>query len=169
MPAPPATCCCAIATLCDGPALAKCLDCAGRHYGAAKALIAVAGVRSGRPLLRRTVRGIHSVSRFVEQTVWRDLLGDDLHWEPILERIPDVVPLPGPDGPAVLTAAEQALVDRLPSQPFILFVGALQAHKGLVVLLEAYRRMGADARATCRRWCSSARAGRKPRPRSRPA
>ncbi len=38
--------------VCDGPSLGRCLDCAGRHYGAARALIAVSGVRGGRPLLR---------------------------------------------------------------------------------------------------------------------
>ena len=131
--------------LCDGPRLAKCLECAGRHYGAAKALIAVGGVRTGRPLLRRTVRGIHSVSRFVEMTVRRDLVGDDVGWEPILERIPDVVPSPAPGGPAMLRPEEQALIDSLPTEPFILFVGALQAHKGLSVLLRAYRRLDGGA------------------------
>ena len=36
---------------------------------------------------------------------------------------------------------EWALLGRLPAVPFILFVGALQSHKGLGVLLEAWGRM----------------------------
>jgi glycosyltransferase involved in cell wall biosynthesis len=126
--------------LCDGPSPARCLDCAGRHYGPVKALAAVGGVRTGRSLLRRTVRGIHSVSRFVQQIVERDLMRGDPGWRPALARIPDVVP--APDFAArPLSPREQALVAGLPSEPFILFVGALQPHKGLGVLLDAYTRL----------------------------
>ena len=130
-------------TLCDGPSLTRCLDCAGRHYGAARALIAVSGVRAGRPLLRRTVRAIHSVSRFVERTVERDVLRGDPGWRPILERIDDIVPAPpdqGHGGP--FERDDWGLLGRLPTVPYILFVGALQTHKGLDVLLEAWDRMG---------------------------
>jgi glycosyltransferase involved in cell wall biosynthesis len=125
--------------LCDGPALAKCLGCAGRQYGAVRAMAAVGGVRSGRPLLRRTVKGIHSVSSFVASTIERDLLRGDTRWRPALATIPDVVPLA--TGPAPeLSADDLALLDRLPREPFLLFVGALQRPKGLFVLLEAWRR-----------------------------
>ena len=120
--------------VCSGPGLRKCLDCAGRHYGPAKGLIAVGGVFSGRPLLRRNVAGIHVVSRFVETIVRRDLLRADT-WSPEVRRIPDIVP---PANPEPLDTAGLELVDRLPSAPFILFVGALQPHKGLPVLLRAY-------------------------------
>jgi len=135
-------------TLCDGPSLGRCLDCAGRHYGAARALIAVGGVRSGRPLLRRTVRAIHSVSRFVQHTVERDLLRGDPGWHPILERIDDIVP-GRPDSPQhdALDAADRELLERLPAAPFVLFVGALQSHKGLDVLLAAWARMRAPSTA----------------------
>ncbi len=129
-------------TLCDGPALARCLSCAGHHYGAARALAAVGGVRAGRPLLRRTVKAIHSVSSFVASTVERDVLAGDGGWRPALAVIPDVVPLAV--GPApVLDAADRALLERLPSGPFLLFVGALQRAKGLYVLLDAWRRLAA--------------------------
>lgn len=123
--------------LCDGPSLGRCLDCAGRHYGAARALIAVGGIRTGRPLLRRTVRAIHSVSTFVQETVIRDVLHGDDGWQPILERIDDIVP----GTPEDLQPADESLLARLPATPFILFVGALQTHKGLDVLLEAWSRM----------------------------
>jgi glycosyltransferase involved in cell wall biosynthesis len=125
--------------LCEGPSLGRCLDCAGRHYGAARALIAVGGIRTGRPLLRRTVRAIHSVSSFVQETVVRDVLHGDDGWQPILERIDDIVP----GTPEDLQSTDETWLARLPSEPFILFVGALQAHKGLDVLLEAWARMRA--------------------------
>ena len=127
--------------ICSGPGYLKCLDCAGRHYGAAKGLVAVSGVFAGRPLLRRQVRGIHSVSRFVQSIVERDLLHGDAGWRPVLERIPDIVP--GPSAPEIDTA-EEGLVDRLPREPFILFVGVLRRHKGLDVLLDAYHELAAD-------------------------
>jgi glycosyltransferase involved in cell wall biosynthesis len=124
--------------ICSGPALGKCLDCAGRHYGAPKALAAVGGVFTGRPLLARHVSGIHSVSRFVQSIVERDLLHDDPGWQPILERIPDIVP----DAAASnLGPGHEAYLQLLPPEPFILFVGVLQRHKGVQVLLEAYERL----------------------------
>lgn len=121
--------------LCSGPALGKCLRCAGGHYGPAKGVVTVAGVFSGRPLLARTVRGVHSVSRFVEGALRRDLAHGSAWSDVRFERIPDVVTL-APSG--ALGPAEQRLVDGLPKEPFILFVGALQAHKGVGVLLHAY-------------------------------
>ncbi len=127
--------------LCDGPSLPQCLDCAGRHYGAARALIAVSGVRGARPLLRRTVRAIHSVSGFVQHTVERDLLQGDPGWRPVVERIDDIVP----GELEATTAGDERSLAGLPGAPFILFVGALQAHKGLGVLLDAWSAMrGAD-------------------------
>ncbi len=126
--------------LCDGPSLGRCLDCAGRRYGAARALIAVAGVRSGRPLLRRTVVAIHSVSSFVQHTVERDLIHSDPTWRPVLERIDDIVP--GATDMTSLDAADERWLSDLPREPFILFVGALSTHKGLGVLLAAWARSG---------------------------
>ena len=128
-------------TLCDGPSLARCLSCAGHHYGAPRALAAVGGVRTGRPLLRRAVKGIHSVSTFVASTVARDLLHGDAHWRPIMDIIPDVVPLLDPAAREPLSADDEALLARLPEVPFVLFVGALQRTKGLFVLLDAWRRL----------------------------
>ena len=68
---------CAVRTLlrdgriCDGPALAKCIRCASRSYGGPKALAAVVGVRSGRPLLRRKTAASHSISSYVDQVMQR--------------------------------------------------------------------------------------------------
>jgi glycosyltransferase involved in cell wall biosynthesis len=87
------------------------------------------------------VAAIHAVSRFVQQIVERDLLGVDRGWHPIVERVDDVVPL-GVAEP--VAAADAALLDRLPAEPFILFVGQLSRHKGLDVLFRAYRSLAAD-------------------------
>lgn len=133
----------------DGPELAKCLRCATERYGPAKALAAVGGVFTTRPLLARRVDGIHSVSRFVESIVRRDLLGTRAtsRLAPVLATIPDVVPASSTEASAsTMTrtpagAADAAALDALPSRPFALFVGALQAHKGIDVLLDAHRRM----------------------------
>ena len=121
--------------ICDGPAPAKCAHCAGRQYGAAVGLVTVAGVGTGRFLLRRHVTAIHAVSRFVETIVRRDLLDGDQGWEPIVERIDDVVPPPIGEP---LDSEDRALLDRLPAEPFALFVGQLSPHKGVGVLLRAY-------------------------------
>jgi glycosyltransferase involved in cell wall biosynthesis len=121
--------------ICDGPAPAKCAHCAGRQYGAAVGLVTVAGVGTGRLLLRRHVTAIHAVSRFVESIVRRDLLDGDHGWDPVVERIDDVVP---PPTGAPLDSDQLALLDRLPTDPFILFVGQLSPHKGVGVLLRAY-------------------------------
>lgn len=130
---------------CDGPSLARCLDCAGRRYGAARALVAVGGVRTGRHLLRRAVHGIHSVSRFVERTVRRDVVADDPLWEPVLERIDDIVP-DGPERSVDTGVIADPVPPGLPDGPFILFVGALTRHKGLGVLVRAWRAMPVDGR-----------------------
>jgi len=73
---------CAVRTLlrdgriCDGPALSKCIRCASRSYGVPKALAAVLGVRSGRPLLRHKTAATHSISSYVEQVMQRTFWTD---------------------------------------------------------------------------------------------
>ncbi|MCB0080179.1 MAG: glycosyltransferase, partial [Caldilineaceae bacterium] len=60
--------------LCTGPALQKCLPCATKFYGPVRGVLSTVGVHMGRPLLRHKVRGVHSVSAFVQSIVRRDLL-----------------------------------------------------------------------------------------------
>lgn len=119
--------------VCSGPAPAKCFACAASRYGsAAKGAASVAGVQSGKLLLRRKVAGVHTISTFVQQTIRRDLIGG----RPIDSAlIPSFREGEEPEGQA------SDLAGRLPAQPFILFVGALTPHKGLDILLAAYRRL----------------------------
>src|SRR5689334_7950685 len=136
---------CALRTLlhagdvCDGPAPAKCLRCAARSYGLPKSAAAVGGVFAGRALLTRKIAATHSVSTFVQQTVRRDLLRTRTSK---LDRdsIPDIV-VPSFLVESSGAALDQAYIDRLPDRPYILFVGALQPHKGLGPLLAAYARL----------------------------
>jgi glycosyltransferase involved in cell wall biosynthesis len=138
---------CALRTLlhdgavCDGPAPAKCLACASRSYGLPKSMAAVGGVFAGRALLTRKIAATHSVSTFVQQTVRRDLLRSRKSASKLdRESIPDIV-VPSFLVESANAALDQTYTDRLPKQPYILFVGALQPHKGLGPLLAAYARL----------------------------
>lgn len=125
--------------LCDGPALGKCLACATKFYGPARGVLSTIGVLGSRPLLRHKVKGVHSVSAFVQAMVRRDLLagqaeythnGGQIAAQPIFSFL---VPEEGQPDPAQLQS--------LPAEPFILFVGGLQPRKGLTTLLDAYARL----------------------------
>ena len=130
---------CAVRTLirngeeiCDGPGVRKCLVCASRFYGPAKGTVAVAGVLGGRPLLRRRTRVVHSISGYVYRVMHRHLVGN----RPIEER---VIPNFRPEAEA--PPADAAILDQLPPEPYILYVGALRRVKGVDLLLAAYRRL----------------------------
>jgi glycosyltransferase involved in cell wall biosynthesis len=89
---------CAVRTLlrdgriCDGPALARCVRCASRSYGVPKALAAVLGVRSGRPLLRHKTAASHSISSYVDQVMQRTFWTDRSRLAPAMRMtIPDTL------------------------------------------------------------------------------
>jgi glycosyltransferase involved in cell wall biosynthesis len=127
--------------VCTGPEPLKCLQCATHAYGFPKSLAATTGVFSGRVILKRKLSAIHSVSTFVQQIVRRDLLRNiEQNWKYHQDRIPDIV------APSMLVesngvAPVQEYSAKLPTQPYILFVGALQPHKGLGPLIAAYQRL----------------------------
>lgn len=114
---------------CSGPAWGKCLECAGSFYGQPKGAVAVASVLGQRRVLRRRTDALHSVSRFCEQIMRRYLIGDsDLPMRILPDFREDE--LESPPDPAILA--------RLPSEPFILFVGSFRRIKGDQLLLDAY-------------------------------
>ncbi len=127
---------CALRTLfrhgeiCEGAAPAKCLECAGSNYGTVKGAVAVAGIFGSHPLLRRKVTRIHSISRYVANAIERDLRAP----API-----EIVPNFGED----LSGApvDEEILAQLPAEPFIFFVGALRAVKGIVELCDAYQQL----------------------------
>lgn len=119
--------------ICSGPSVRKCPACAMSYYGPAKGLVAAGGLAVGKPLLRRRVAALHSVSTYVQTTVRRDFLRG--------RGVPQiVVPSFRADSEQVASAADSEIVRRLDAlgTPFILFVGALRREKGIEELLAAY-------------------------------
>jgi glycosyltransferase involved in cell wall biosynthesis len=129
---------------CSGPALLKCMSCAGREYGAIKGWIAALGVRGNARLLRRKVRAIHSISTYVQAIVRRDFLDDRKRTGAGATGhvIHDVIgPVPAEHVPGVSEESYRARLDELPAEPFLLFVGGLRRVKGVEQLLSAYERL----------------------------
>jgi glycosyltransferase involved in cell wall biosynthesis len=118
--------------ICSGPAPAKCLVCSVRGRGVPKGTVAAASVLAVRPLLRRKTTAIHSVSEYVASVLNRDLQ---------VPGVPSVV-IPNfhvddDDG-----AVDERILERLPKEPYILFVGAFRRLKGIDELIAAHQRLG---------------------------
>lgn len=114
--------------LCSGPGFAKCLRCAGAHYGVAKGSLVTLANR----IMTRAERAAVDVFVPVSRAVAEDnrLLNGQLPVEVIPNFVPDdvdvVSPVPHPN------------LAQLPTGEFILFVGAFGRYKGLDVLMRAY-------------------------------
>lgn len=118
--------------LCDGPALGKCLGCAGRHYGAAKGVVITFGTFVTGPLERSAVDLFMPVSSAVATASRLDADGAAFQIVPnfVPDEVAEQTTAPGQDGDP-----------RLADEPYLLYVGALTEHKGVPVLLDAYRRL----------------------------
>lgn len=131
---------CALRTLfrlgepCTGPAWRKCLLCASESYGSyVKAAIAVGAVLGQRGLLRRRVSALHSCSGYVQSMIHSHLVGGKSSRRLAADVvIPDYRP-----------AVRKSVIEdpRLPTRPYILFVGAFRRVKGVDVLVAAYNRL----------------------------
>jgi len=125
---------CAIGTLyrhqrevCSGPAPMKCLACAADRYGAVKGAAAVTGIFGAGPLLRRTTTSVHAVGRYVGGIIDRFL------------RVPGAPVTVIPNFHESDTAPPDAdVIEALPDEPFILFVGGFRRIKGIEDLFAAY-------------------------------
>ncbi|WP_050783455.1 glycosyltransferase family 4 protein [Methylobacterium nodulans] len=113
--------------LCEGPGLPKCLPCATKHYGAAKASLTTLGTFATKHAARRTVDYFIPVSWAVARH--SRLCEDSAPFEVIPNFVPDNVGVLGP---------EDSSLAGLPREPFILFVGDMMRLKGIEVLLDAY-------------------------------
>lgn len=137
--------------VCDGPSLEKCLSCAMKTYGPAKGVVSVAGVQIGRLLLNQKISTAHCISTYVQMTVRRDLFeknqpttGRRSIKRLFCNRAKEAINIRDIVLPSVLTEVKNSkadLPDGLPDEPYILFVGALQKHKGVHTLVEAYAKL----------------------------
>ncbi len=134
---------------CDGPSPLKCAACSSDYYGGVpKGLAATAGVYLCRPLLARKMTGLHSVSTFVHDVTTRYLFGPGGTPEDLVQvTIPSFQDV-APDEPVDSADSEVgAYLERLPAEPFILYVGAFRKVKGLETLFDAYKQLPVAAAA----------------------
>jgi glycosyltransferase involved in cell wall biosynthesis len=123
---------------CSGPGMLKCLACTGDYYGAPKGWFAALGVYACKPLLKRKMTGLHSVSTYVQEVTARELALDG-DGRPLFEVTIPSFQTEAPLEPIAEAAGLSQWLDRLPAEPFILFVGAFRKVKGLETLFDAYR------------------------------
>ena len=127
--------------LCDGPQLTKCIGCATKTYGFPKAVGTVAGIRVGQQLFKRKVRAFHTSSTYVRDVISHFLpykKGDKRHSP---DRVPSFHVIPNISQDIESGVVQPEYLESLPDEPFILFVGALQPHKGIYELLSAYEKL----------------------------
>ncbi|MDQ3890523.1 MAG: glycosyltransferase family 4 protein [Actinomycetota bacterium] len=117
-------------SLCSGPRLAKCLRCAAGHYGVPKAIGISGGLFASRRLHGR-IDCFVAASTAVARATRR--------WT--ADRPIRVVPSCVPDECEELAGADARPSFLPPEDGYIMFVGALGRHKGLDVLLDAYREL----------------------------
>lgn len=123
---------------CSGPALFKCLGCAGRNYGRPKGWIAAVSVLGLRGFLRRNTRAVHCISAYVREIVRRDLLADSTS-AICSVVVHDVIDNAAFEEHSADERNASLIVEQLPQEPFILFVGAMRQAKGVSELLAAYQ------------------------------
>jgi glycosyltransferase involved in cell wall biosynthesis len=119
---------------CEGPAARRCLPCASRHYGALKGVPVTLGMFGSRALNRRVDRYL-AISRFVGEAA-RPFTGVGGP----LEVLPTFL-----DDSLFDLPADDTSPDFVPDRAFVMFAGALGAHKGVDVLLEAHARLSPRA------------------------
>ena len=109
---------------CSGPGLAKCVRCAGGHYGPGRGAAIALSTLARQSRLRRAVDLFLPISSAVRDNC--RLGPDDAH-----EVIPDFIG----DLPA---ASADPRLGRLPDSPYILYYGDISEDKGAALLAAAY-------------------------------
>lgn len=123
--------------VCDGPQLPKCFACAGSTYGYVKAAASVPGVFTFKSLLLSKTSGLHAISSYVLEQIQNYFLPRQTSIKKTI--IPSF--LESLDSNSVNDEQSSKFLSSLPTEPFILFVGSLQSHKGIYVLLDAYKKL----------------------------
>jgi glycosyltransferase involved in cell wall biosynthesis len=122
--------------LCDGPRLAKCVSCASAQYGTVRSTALATGLAITRPLHRRVDRYI-AISDSVAQACMPVIRDSRAEADIIPPFISDEYFRPADTSrPKFLESIGE----------YIMFAGALGPHKGLDVLLEAYREIDRPVR-----------------------
>ena len=114
---------------CDGPEPGKCFSCVTDHYGAVKGP-ALLGLHRGTTILER---GLVDHLIAVSQATAR---GNRISDGPDLSIIPNML-----SGSQEECLEIKSYAERLPNEPFLLYVGDFRRDKGLDVLLSAYTRL----------------------------
>jgi glycosyltransferase involved in cell wall biosynthesis len=116
---------------CTGPGVRKCIECSNDHYGRNKGGLIYLSNQAISKLERKLVDMFLAVSQVV--AVNNGLVGSGLPYQVIPNFIPDVPEL-GRDN-------HNSLLDQLPGDGYLLYVGDLSVEKGIRVLLHAYSRL----------------------------
>lgn len=116
---------------CSGPRLAKCLVCASEQYGVLKGAAITTGLRASRILHGRADQYIAISTAVADGS--RCVLPK--HSEIV------VIPTPVPNDLLALAGSTPRPMFLPPEDGYLLFVGALGPHKGVDVLVEAWRKM----------------------------
>ncbi|NWJ96772.1 MAG: glycosyltransferase family 4 protein [Chloroflexi bacterium] len=119
--------------ICSGPNLKKCSGCTHAHYGLLKALPTLSGHRLMGLFERKAVELFLPVSQAIAEG--NGLTHSSLPYQVVPNFIPDEV--------AKIADQPDPLVAQLPSQKYLLYVGALARYKGVDVLLRAYANLKA--------------------------
>ncbi len=116
---------------CSGPRLLKCLDCASKHFGAAKGVPTYLSSQAMSLVERKVVDMFLAVSQVT--AAGNGLVGSGLPYQVIPNFVPDDLGLEQ-DTPDPYLA-------QLPKDGYLLFVGDLSIEKGIDVLLRAYAKL----------------------------
>ncbi len=118
-------------TLCSGPSLFKCMDCAANHYGSVKGRVTAFTHRLSNPLVRAAVDMFLPVSQATA-------MGNRL----VENRLPfQIIPNFISSTPSTAPEDVDAYISRLPEDGFMLFVGDLSKDKGVDVLVRAHAKL----------------------------
>ncbi|WP_045742841.1 glycosyltransferase family 4 protein [Actinoplanes rectilineatus] len=130
---------------CAGPGLSRCLTCAAQQYGRPRSLLLTTALHAQR---HRGITALTAISSAVADGVRQARLPAGMPVRVISSLVPDGLDALARDTPRPLW---------LPDGRYLLFVGQLGPHKGIDVLFEAYRRLGATMADPPRLVCLGAR------------
>jgi glycogen(starch) synthase len=126
-------------SVCEGPAVSRCLPCATTHYGPIVGPVTAAATAAMRPWKDRAIDHVVSVSRAVAD-------GNRITSGHASSIIPNFVldSAVRPPTPPPPLGANDDVLSIPPEGGFLLFVGDLSNEKGLRTLLRAYELLGVD-------------------------